>query len=73
MLLSTSELVSASSSSGVIQMSSRSVFLNEPDVTLINNIIVFSPDSSDKSGKTIFEYVVAADYADTLIAIEAVN
>jgi len=73
MLLSTSELVSASSSSGVIQMASRSVFLNEPDVTLITNMIVFSPESSDKSGKAIFEYVVAADYADTLIAIEAVN
>ena len=54
-------------------MASRSVFLNEPDVTLITNMIVFSPESSDKSGKAIFEYVVAADYADTLIAIEAVN
>ncbi len=55
-------------------MASRNIFLNEPDATLFTNLIVFAPGSANKVGdKTIFEYVVAADYADTLIAIQAEN
>ena len=55
---------------GKIEMAGRNIFLNEPDATLFTNLIVFAPGSANKvGGKTIFEYVVAADYADTLIAI----
>ena len=41
---------------------------------MYTNNLVFLPGSADKRGdKTIFEYVVAEDYSDTLIALEAIT
>ena len=41
---------------------------------MYTNNLVFLPGSTDKRGdKTIFEYVVAEDYSDTLIALEAIT
>ena len=37
-------------------------------------MITFIPDEADRNGKnTIFEYVVAEDYENTLVALEAIN
>jgi len=59
---------------GQIIQASRNVFLAEPDITLYTNNLLFKPGSQDsKDGKTIFEYVIATDYADTLIALEAIT
>ena len=53
---------------------SRNIFLSEPDVTLYTNNIIFKPGKQDRhGGRYIFEYVVAADYSDTLIALEAIT
>ena len=32
---------------------------------------MFRPGQANKQGRTIFEYVVAVDYADTLVDLEA--
>ena len=46
----------------------------EPDVVTFVNMITFIPDEADREGKTtIFEYVVAEDYENTLVALEAIN
>lgn len=59
---------------GVIEQAGRNVFLSEPDTTLYVNNLKFIPGATSKVGKkTIFEYVVAADYADTLVAIEVIT
>ena len=59
---------------GVIEQAGRNVYLSEPDTTLFVNNLKFIPGSSSKVGKkTIFEYVVAADYADTLIAVDCIT
>ena len=48
--------------------------MQEPDVVTFVNMITFSPDDADRDGKnTIFEYVVAEDYENTLVALEAIN
>ena len=68
-----SALVSAADQ-GVITQASRNCFLSEPDVTLYTNNIVFKPGKLDRHGnRYIFEYVVAADYSDTLVALEAIT
>ena len=58
--------------SGVIKNCKRSLALLEPDVVIYTNDIDFKPDEEYSSGqKTVFQYVVAADYEDTLVSIEA--
>lgn len=48
--------------------------MSEPDIIQFENTIVFKPGAANKiNDKTIFEYVVAADYADTLVDLEATN
>ena len=48
--------------------------MQEPDVVSFVNTITFSPNEADRDGKnTIFEYVVAEDYENTLVALEAIN
>ena len=53
----------------------RQVTLDEPDVISFANKIAFTPGAANKAanGKTIFEYVVAADYADTLVDLDATD
>ena len=74
LLMASMSVKAAAAENGVIEMASRNIFLNEPDATLFTNLVIFTPGSANKvNGKTIFEYVVAADYADTLIAMKAIN
>ena len=49
--------------------------LDEPDIISIASKIAFTPGDLNKTtnGKTIFEYVVAADYADTLVDMDATD
>ena len=48
--------------------------MSEPDIIQFENTILFKPGPANKqNGLTIFEYVVAADYADTLVDLEATN
>ena len=43
----------------------------EPDVVIYTNDISFVPEREYQSGsKTVFQYVVAVDYQDTLVSIE---
>ena len=56
---------------GVILNCIREINMSEPDIIQFENLIVFRPGNSNKQGRTIFEYVVAADYADTLVDLEA--
>ena len=57
---------------GVIKNCKRSLALLEPDVVVYTNDIDFKPDKEYQSGeKTIFQYIVAVDYEDTLVSIEA--
>jgi len=59
---------------GVITFHSREVLMTEPDVVHFENRFQFSPGKSNQHGrKTIFEYIVAADYADTLVALDVIN
>jgi len=59
---------------GQITQASRNVFLEEPDVILYTNNMSFKPGKLDKHGdRYLFEYAVAADYSDTLIALEAIT
>jgi len=56
---------------GVIKNCKRSLALLEPDVVIYTNDIDFKPDQDYMSGqKTIFQYIVAIDYEDTLVSIE---
>ena len=65
---------SAVKDQGVILNALREINMSEPDVIQFENTIVFRPGAANKiNDKTIFEYVVAADYADTLVDLEATN
>ena len=56
---------------GVVKLAKRSVALLEPDVVIYTNDIDFQPKHDYESGvKTIFQYVVAVDYEDTIVSIE---
>ena len=56
---------------GVIKNCKRSLALLEPDVVIYTNDIDFQPDNAYESGvRSIFQYIVAIDYADTLVSIE---
>ena len=61
--------------SGVIAQATRKVYLSEPDITLFSSLLRFRPGQENRlaNGKIVFEYVVAVDYADTLIAMEAIT
>ena len=57
---------------GVILNAIREINMSEPDIIQFENLIVFRPGQANKQGeRTIFEYVVAVDYADTLVDLEA--
>ena len=59
---------------GVITVANREIHMSEPDIIKFENTIHFKPGPANKqNGQTIFEYVVAADYADTLVDLEAKN
>jgi len=59
---------------GVILNAIREINMSEPDIIQFENLIVFRPGQANKqNGSTIFEYVVAVDYADTLVDLEATN
>lgn len=46
----------------------------EPDAIIIRNRIIFQSGSDVQSnGKSMFEYVVASDYIDTLMDVEAID
>ena len=53
--------------------------MSEPDIIHFENTVVFRPGpankqtNNDERSTTIFEYVVAVDYADTLVDLEAMN
>jgi len=48
------------------------VELTEPDVVIFTNHLSFKPGSTNvHNRRTIFEYVVASDYADTLMDLVA--
>ena len=48
--------------------------MSEPDIIKFENEIVFRPGPANRQNdKTIFEYVVAIDYADTLVDLEATD
>ena len=65
--------VQASQRQGVINSVKREIDLQEHDVVIIQSVVDFSPGQVNKVGqdRTIMEYVVAADYDSTLVAIEA--
>ena len=74
LLLGLTALVSGQSGvdNGTIIRSLRTVSLTEPDLVLFTNQLVWKPSARNVHGrKTIFEYVVASDYQDTLMDIEA--
>jgi hypothetical protein len=59
-------------SEGMIKLAKRSIALLEPDVVIYTNDIDFAPKDLYKNGvKTVFQYVVAVDYEDTLVSIGA--
>ena len=57
---------------GVILEAAREVNLSEPDVVIFSNFIAFKPGTGSwVNGRLIFEYVVAADYEQTLVELSA--
>ena len=53
-------------------MVKRSVALLEPDVVIYTNDIDFTPKKAYENGvKTVFQYVVAVDYENTIVSIDA--
>ena len=59
-------------SEGMIKLARRSVALLEPDVVIYTNDIDFVPKDLYENGvKTVFQYVVAVDYEDTIVSINA--
>jgi len=58
---------------GVIEDCKRSLAMLEPDVVIYTNQITFMVDQDDikNDEKVTFDYIVATDYKETLISVEA--
>ena len=73
-LLSQTTLAGGGAERGTILDVKRMVQLLEPDVITSTNLIKFKPGRADRVGeRTVFEYIVAADYDDTLVAVDAIS
>lgn len=68
-------LAHQSSTAGVITQAVREIDMMEPDAVIMISRITFVAGSGDvqRDRKTIFEYVVASDYSDTLMDIVATD